>query len=505
MKLSVKDMDISTGGILIALLNMHDAEMLDLFPGDRIRVGKGKKSTVVIVDIAESGKACPRGKVGLFEEVLDKIDAKHGDTVTIDYENKPESIKHIKRKLNGGELTPVEIRHIVDDLVCGTLTDIELTYYVAANYTHGMTKKETVALTKAMIETGDWLTFPEKKIIVDKHCIGGVAGNRTTMAVVPIVAAAGLFVPKTSSRSITSPAGTADTMEALANVSMDIKKIKRVLKKVGACIAWGGAINLAPADDIIIKVEHPLSVDPEGQLLASIMAKKGSVSATHLLIDIPIGRGAKLGDRKQANHLKKEFESIGAALGMKVCVVITDGSQPIGKGIGPVLEARDLMWMLKNDPRQPYDLRRKSVFMAGKVFEMTGLAKSGQGEKMAEEILHSGKAYKKMWDIIIAQGARIRSTDDLRPAKLCYDVQSPMSGKITHIDNNAISKIARLAGCPETHGAGLYLYHHVGDYVKKGDVLFTIYANVQEKLDYAMDAWKRLDGVEIDGKPVPGR
>lgn len=502
MKLSVKDMDISTGGVLVALLNIHDAEMLDLFHGDRIRVKKGKKSTVAIVDIAESSKACPRGKIGLFEEVLDKIGAKNSDKITIDYENKPQSIKHIKKKLNGNELLPKEIRHIIDDLVDGKLTDIELTYYVAANYTYGMTKKETVSLTHAMIETGDRLTFGRKKIVVDKHCIGGVAGNRTTMAVVPIVAAAGLFVPKTSSRSITSPAGTADTMEALADVSMDIVKIKKVLDKTGGCIAWGGAINLAPADDIIIKVEHPLSVDPEGQLLASIMAKKGSVGATHLLIDIPVGRDAKLESRKEANHLKQEFERIGKALGMKVCVIISDGSQPIGKGIGPTLEARDVLWMLKNDPRQPYDLRKKSVFMAGKVFEMTGKARKGQGEKMAEEILHSGKAYKKMWDIIIAQGAKITSVEQLRPARLSHDIHSSRTGKITHIDNKAISKIARLAGSPETHRAGLYLHHHVGDRVKKGDVLFTIYSQVQEKLDYAIDAWKRMDGIEINRKAV---
>ncbi|MBU0535823.1 MAG: thymidine phosphorylase, partial [Nanoarchaeota archaeon] len=284
MKFRIKDMDVATGGTLVAVMNEADALMLDLHVSDRIRLKKGKREAIVVVDFAESTKAVPVGKLGLFEEVLDKLNAKDNDEVRIFIEGKPKSLRFIKKKLNGHELSYNEIKSIIDDIVSNAITTIELTYYVAANYMRGMSMKETVALTKAMIDSGDRLDF-NNGMIVDKHCIGGVAGNRTTMVVVPILVAAGLKVPKTSSRSITSPAVTADTMEVLTDVSLSISQIYKVVKKTGGCMVWGGAVDLAPADDTIINVEHPLSIDAEGQLLASIMAKKGSVSATHVIID----------------------------------------------------------------------------------------------------------------------------------------------------------------------------------------------------------------------------
>lgn len=500
MRLTVKEMGIATGGVLIAALNRHDAETLDLHPADRIRLQRGKFETVVIVDYAKSERTVPRGYIGLFEEVLQKLHARSGDHVDVRLEKKPESITSIKRKLDGKELIAKEIKGIIQDMSAGKLTDIEVAYYVAGNYTRGMSIHETVALAKAMIETGDRLRFPKRKLVVDKHCIGGVAGNRTTMAAVPIVAAAGLFIPKTSSRAITSASGTADTMEVLANVTLSIQQIRRVLKKVGACIVWGGAVNLAPADDTFITVEHPLRLDPEGQLLASIMAKKGSVGSNHVLIDIPVGRGAKIESRKAALHLKRQFEKVGVALGIKTHVIMTDGSSPIGNGIGPALEARDVMWMLKNDPRQPYDLRRKSIRLAAEVFEMTGKCKKGKGEKLAEQLLHSGQAYKKMWDIIIAQGAKIKSTQDIKIGKHTLDIKSSRSGIIRHIDSACLSKIARIAGCPKDHGAGIYLHHRVGDAMRRGETLFTIHAESQEKLDYAREMWKEIGGVVINSR-----
>ncbi len=493
-------MDIATGGPLIAILNQHDAAFLDLHPADRILLRKGKLETIAVVDYAESEKAVPRGQIGLFEEVLDRLHAGNRDMVDVVMEKKPESIRYIKKKLDGKELLPNEIHQIISDVVHGKLTDIELTYYVAGNYTHGMTMREIVALTKAMIATGERLNLNHRHLVVDKHCIGGVAGNRTTMAAVPIIAAAGLFIPKTSSRAITSPAGTADTMEVLANVTLGIKQIRRVLKKTGACITWGGAVNLAPADDAIICVEHPLSLDAAGQLIASIMAKKGSVGSNHVLIDIPVGKGAKIESRKAALHLKHQFEKVGKALGIKTHIIITNGSEPVGNGIGPALEARDVMWMLKNDPRQPYDLRRKSIRLAAEVFEMTGRCKKGEGERLAEQILHSGQAYKKMWDIILAQGAKIKSTQDIRIGRYSFNVLSSKSGVIRHMDNKCLSKIARVSGCPKDHRAGVYLHYHVGDAVKRGEALFTIYAESAEKLEYAKEVWREIGGVVVDGK-----
>jgi AMP phosphorylase len=492
MKLKVKDMDIATGGPRIAILNEQDAHKYDLHAADRIKITRGNKTTIAIVDISENGQSLRSGWIGLFEEVLDALKVTKNESVHITIANKPASVRHIKKKLDGKALTQKETQDIIDDVVAGKLIQVELTYYVAANYINGMSLQETVDLTKAMINTGDRLHF-KKRIVVDKHCIGGVAGNRTTMGVVPILAAAGLTCPKTSSRAITSPAGTADSMEVLTGVSFDTHQLKNIVNKHGACIVWGGAINLAPADDLIINVEHPLSIDAEGQLTASILAKKGSVGSTHVLIDIPTGIGSKIPSREKALRLKRLFEIIGKKIGMKTFVVLSDGRQPIGNGIGPALEARDVLWVLSNNTQQPKDLRKKCIAMAGYFLELTGKARKGQGEKMAADLLNSGAANKKMWEIIKRQGAKVKKIEDITFGSHTWTFKAPRRGKIRMIDNHLISKVARLAGCPKDKEAGLYLYKHVGDTVQKGDKLYTVYANSAERLSYARGLHKYVE------------
>ncbi|MCK4589921.1 MAG: AMP phosphorylase [Nanoarchaeota archaeon] len=481
MRLRVKDMDIASGGILVAVVNQKDAEKLDLHHDDRIRLKKGKRQLTANINISESEKAVPEGKVGLFEEVLDKLKVEHDDTIDVDLTAKPKSVSYIRDKLHGKELGYKELYRIVDDIVHDRLTAIEKTYFVAAGFAEGFTIKEIVSLTKAMVDTGIKLNFRSKAY--DKHSIGGVAGNRTTMLVVPICAAAGLKFPKTSSRSITSPAGTADTMETLCKVSLNAKRMKEVIHKTGACIIWGGAINLAPADDKIIHVESPLSIDAEGQLLASVMAKKASVGADRVLIDIPKGKSAKVKTQQNAVHLKEMFELLGKEMDMEVEVIITDGNQPIGKGIGPFLEARDVMWILENDKQGPADLKDKSLMMSG---ILLGMAGHKNGYVMAKKILESGKALKKMKEIIKAQGA-VKKKCVL--CKLHHDVKARKSGLINEINNGAISKVARIAGAPSDKEAGVYLHKKAGQRVKKGDVLYTIYSKSKFKLGMA----KKLD------------
>ena len=472
-------MDIATGGTLVAILNEKDAKKLDLHSADRILVKHNHKSITCILDISESKKAVPEGSLGLFEEVLDRLHLKQGAIVEVEFTGKPESVKHIRDKLFGKELNYTELYHITDDITHDRLTDIEKTYFVAASFTHGLSVREVISLTKAMVRTGKTLKF--HGITLDKHCIGGVPGNRTTMVVIPIIAAAGYTIPKTSSRAITSPAGTADTMECLAQVEMSEAKIRQVVKKTGACIVHGGSINLAPADDKIIEVEHPLSIDAEGQLLASVMAKKHSVSANHVLIDIPMGKSVKARNRKEADHLKKMFELIGKKLGMNIRVIITDGSHPIGNGVGPLLEAEDVMAVLRNDPHAPLDLKEKSLMMAGLLLEMVCKCKKGEGLKKAREILESGQALTKMNEIIKAQGKQMKP----ELGKFHYPVQSKKRGKIVEIDNDIIAKVARVAGAPDDKGAGLYLSKKIYDKVDKGELLFTIYAESGSKLKLA--------------------
>ena len=496
MKLKVKDMDIATGDVRVVILNQKDAALLDLHHEDRLLIKKGSLKTTAVLDIAESSKAVKPGHIGLFEEVLDALRAKHNDKIEIIFQKKPISIQYIKEKLEGKELTYVEIYEIINDIVQNKLTDIELASFVTANYTRGLTMKEIVYLTKAMTKTGAVLTF-KKSPIVDLHCIGGVPGNRTTMIIVPILAAAGLIVPKTSSRAITSPAGTADTMEVLCDVVLNSKQLKKILDETNAFIIWGGAVNLAPADERIIKIEHPLNIDAEGQMLASIMAKKASVSATHLLIDLPIGKGTKVYDVGCAKHLREQFENLGKELGILVHTMLSDGSAPIGNGIGPALEARDCLWVLENDSRGPEDLRQKSIEMAAKLLEMTGMATHGNGIIMAESILKSGAAHTKMMQIIDSQGPKIKKSSQIKLSNCKYVYCARKTGIITSIDNIAISKIARLAGAPIDKTAGIYFHKQKGVRVKKGEPLFTVYAVSVQKLAYAKETIAETTSVVV--------
>lgn len=485
MELKINNIPISTGRILVAVLNKTDAIAAHLHQGDRITITSNRKQVVAIVDITDDDTLVPSGTLGCFTELTTEGKFRNSGTVRIQYAPKPRSIFHIKKKLLGKPLNKNEIDEIISDIALNKLTDIELTYFVSAGYMHEFNDQEITWMTQAMVATGRRIKF-NKKIVMDKHCIGGVAANRTTCVVVPIIAAAGLTIPKSSSRSITSPAGTSDTMEVLCNVSLSLDKMINVVKKCNGCLVWGGAINLAPADDKIIKVEHPMSLDPVGQLLTSILAKKLSVGATHVLIDVPFGPGAKISDKSRALMLKKKFETIGGKLGMNVKVVITDGTQPIGNGIGPVLEARDIIWTLQNDTRGSVQLKNKAIELAGIMLEMGGAARKGQGQSMARQLIDNGSAYAAFSKIVRAQGGKEPVAENLKLASYSKVIYSSTTATITHIDNATISAIAKLAGAPQDKQAGVLLHHHVGDTVRADQPLYTIYAVAQEKLDQAV-------------------
>lgn len=492
MKLKAQDIDIATGSTLVVILNKKDAENFDLYALDRVMVGKGRKKTIAIVDIAE--RAVSAGKIGLFEEVKEALNAKNNDLIELSLAKKPRSVQYILKKLNGEELNERETKEIVKDIVNNSLSEVELTYYVAACYTKGMSMKETTFLTKAVVESGDRLRL-KKYPVLDKHCSGGVPGNRTTMLIVPIVAAAGFTIPKTSSRSITSAAGTADTMEVLAPVNLSVDKIKEAVLKTGACIVWGGAISLASADEEMIRVRHPLSLDPEGMLLSSILAKKAAVNATHVLIDLPLGKDTKIKTKKQAGKLKREFSELGRKMKMEIHVIITDGRQPIGNGIGPALEARDVLWVLKRDRRRPLDLEKKALYMASLLLKIAGVKNS---RKKAYEILDSGFAYEKMKEIIEAQGGNPAvGPDEIPIGKFRHTYKAKKSGRIKNVDNLTIAKLARVAGAPRDKEAGLYLYKHEREKVRKGESIFTIYAKSKAKLRYAKEILREFSGIEI--------
>lgn len=499
MDLRAKIFNIHTGTPLVAVIHKTDAIHHDLHATDRVELCYKKKKVLAVVDILDHfhdphrADIMAHGCIGLFSETAEELGVPDGELVSLHPEKKPDSLKLIKRKIEGKELREIEVKRIVKDIVDGAITDIELTSFVVATAIRGMTFEEMTYLTKAVATTGDRFST-KRRPVIDKHCIGGVPGNRTTMVVVPILASFGLTMPKTSSRAITSPAGTADTMEVLANVSLPLSKMKRVVETTSACMVWGGAMNLAPADDKIIRIERPLGIDVTGLMLSSVLAKKYSVGATHVIIDIPYGKGAKVEHRADAERLKEHFLTLGKLLGMKIVVVMTDGRQPIGNGIGPVLEAIDVMKVLKNAPDAPRDLREKSLMVAGELLEFVGSVQKGLGFQVAREVLDSGDAHRKMQEIIAAQGGH-----DIPPLSTFTQVfTAKKSGVIVEVNNKSITKVCRLAGAPITKTAGVYLHKKCGAKVKKGEPLFTAYAGSEHKLQELAAYVKKENPYVID-------
>ncbi|MDV3103153.1 AMP phosphorylase [Thermococcus waiotapuensis] len=494
MRATVKIVDAYTDRYSI-FIHPEDAKAAKLHPDDLVKIEYGKRSiygSLVISSFVQPGE------VGVSRDVLQLHNLSDGEVVEVVPAGTPESVRYIKKKMNGEKLRKVEIEAIVRDIVDRKLRDIEISSFVTALEINGLDMDETAALTIAMAETGDMLDI-DRKPIMDVHSIGGVPGNKTNILVVPIVAAAGLTIPKTSSRAITSAAGTADVVEVFANVTFSLDEIKSIVEKVGACLVWGGALNFAPADDLTIKAERALSIDPTGLMLASIMSKKYAIGSQYILIDIPTGKGVKVETVDQARALAKDFIELGKRLGQYVEVAITYGGQPIGHTVGPALEAKEALLALMTG-KGPGSLIEKATGLAGILLEMGGVAPPGAGKRMAKEILDSGKAWEKMKEIIEAQGGDPNiKPEDIPVGDKTYTFVAPTSGYVTSIDNRAITGIARAAGAPEDKGAGVELYVKVGEKVKEGDPLFKIHAGSETRLEQAIVYARRTEPIRIEG------
>ncbi|MBI5159030.1 AMP phosphorylase [Candidatus Micrarchaeota archaeon] len=491
-KAKAKCFDIEAGKFIV-VLNEDEAHENDLYVSDRIVISKGSVQSNALVDL--SNDLVQRGEVGFFSEVSSKLKVNPGDVVEVRHTDRPASVDYIRKKIDGKYMEPAEIKCIISDLLDNTLSEVELSAWITAMHIRDLSSEEVVSLTNAIVDSGSSLNLGRHPI-ADKHCAGGVANNRTSMVIVPILAAAGLYIPKTSSRAITSASGTADTMEVLANVEFHVDEMREIVLKTKGCLVWGGGINLAPADDKMIRIRRSMHLDPRGLLMASILAKKKSVGAEFIAIDLPVGRGSKMEDMRGARLLAKEFLEIGAKLGMKIECFITDGSDPIGNGVGPGLECIDVLQVLQGTG--PVDLMDKSCQLSGALLELAGKVEKGAGYEVALSLIKSGKAYNKMREIIEAQGgnANVR-IDDIPVGKFRHEVVAEQDGRVENVNNKMISHIARAAGAPKDKGAGVILHCEHGDKVKKGDVLFEIISENDAKLSFALKALAAWPVVEL--------
>lgn len=482
--LNVRRIDIDTGDdSQVVLLRGRDADAFGIVPGDRIQVRYGKKTLTVATDITHN--SIRHGEIGIFADVWRLLKPREGSPITIDIISRPASVEAIKKKLLGHEATDAEIRSVISDISRRKLSPIETTYFVASGYVRPYTDRELISMVAAMAETGEMFRWGRRKV-VDKHSVGGLAGNRTTMVAIPIIASLGLLIPKTSSRAITSPSGTADTMEVLAPVTFNSERVRSIVRQAGGCLIWGGGLSIAPADDLIIRVSKPLSLEPYDKMIVSILAKKVAMGVKYLVIDLPYGRGTKISDLKVGRAIEERFQRVGRAFGMTIRVKFDSAHQPIGNGVGPAFEARDVLRVLQRKANRPRDLESKAIGLAAELLEISGACRPGKGVATATQALHSGLAWKKMQRIIALQGGRPNiDSEELTTGAFSYVIKSKRRGVVATIDNRAINDVARMLGAPDHKLGGLYIHAKIGRRVRPGDPLLTLNSQTADRLRLA--------------------
>ncbi len=411
----------------------------------------------------------------------------------------------IQKKLVGKKLTYEEVYAIMDEISHNRLGDILTTYFAASGYAKGFNNEELYFLTKAMVETGERLKF--LGIVADKHSIGGVPGTRTSLIIIPIIAAAGFTIPKSSSRAITSPDGTADDMEVLAPVEFTKDEIYRIVKRTNGCIVWGGSFHIAPADDVLIQVERPLSFESYDKIVVSIMAKKIAFGSNHIIIDIPWGRTMKVHRREDAINMKDTFDYIAKKFGIKGRVYIHNVEEPAGRGIGPVLETKEALEVLEQTPNRPLDLEEKSLKIATELLELcledskkrsTILKEFETPRKWAESLLVTGKALEKMKQIIKAQGGNPEITSHhLKPADYSFSYTAPKNTTVTAMNNFNITRVTRILGAPHQKKSGIFLHKKIGEKAEKLQPLYTLYSESMYNLREAKESIRNFPIMEI--------
>ena len=495
VKLTARLLDIDYRGVV---LNAEDARNIGVLDGDRVQIVLESKGIFVQAFVVTTKTMIPAGTFGIYHKTNERLNSEDGDIFDVRFADRPVSIDYIKKKMDGVKLNPDEMNSIVVDIVDDVLSPGEISAFIAASYINGLDMDEVEYLTRSMVSTGEKLTFSSHPI-VDKHSIGGVPGNKITLIVVPIIAAGGLKIPKTSSRAITGAGGTADLMEALAPVEFSAGQVSQMTEKAGGVIVWGGATNIAPADDKIIIYEYPFKIDARGQMLASVMAKKIAVGADLVVIDIPVGAEAKVNTPDEGRKLAREFIDLGDRFGIRVECALTYGEAPVGHCIGVNLEVSEALAVLEGSD-VPHSLIQKSLNIAGIAFEMAGKAQSGAGFALAEEILKSGKALLKMKEIIGIQGGNPNVTSkDFKPGEFSFEVNAPESGYVINMKNKALISIARMAGAPHDKGAGIYLHKKRGQRIEKGEPIYTIYADREWRLEKAIEQARQFMPVLVEG------
>ncbi|MHA1379850.1 MAG: thymidine phosphorylase [Candidatus Helarchaeota archaeon] len=409
---------------------------------------------------------------------------------------KESTMELIKRRMIGEELEEQEIFQIIKSISNKKLNDIEIAGFIFSQALRGMSDSEVISMIRAMVDTGKKINF-KNEIIYDKHSLGGVPGNKVTLLIVPIVAAYGLMIPKTSSRAITSPSGTADTMEVLAPVEFKAEEVVSMVNKTKGIIVEADR-DICPVDADIIEIESYLGLNPESMMVSSILAKKIAMGINRLVLDVPV-EGTKVPRMEDGECICARIHRIAESIGIQITCGLTYGGQPIGDNIGPALEAQEAINSLRiTHPDETDSLVEKSTDLAGILLEMSGVEK-GRGKAIAMDILTSGKALKKLIEIIEIQGGDPKIIDNIPKSQYSETITCPKTSYITKVDNIKLKRIARLAGAPKDKTAGMIVYGKRGDKMRKGDPLIKIFSNNISNLSKAVELTQSVNPITLEG------
>ncbi len=418
----------------------------------------------------------------------------------------------IETKRDGGELSTAQINWFITGYTADNIPDYQVSALLMAIYLRGMNRRETVDLTLAMAHSGEQLDLHDvAPIVVDKHSSGGV-GDKTTLAVQPIVAACGVPVGKMSGRGLGSSGGTLDKMESFTDWSsqMTLDQFKRQLADIGLVLA-GQTAKLAPADGKLYALRDVTGTVASMPLIAaSIMSKKLAAGADAIVLDVKVGSGAFMPTVETARELAQIMVNIGNDAGRKTAALISDMNQPLGHAIGNALEVKEAIETLQGGgPAQFWahvlDISAYMLLLAGKT-ETIEAAK-----EMASEVRANGSAFQKFRALVAAQGGDVRQVDDpslLPQARYVEPVLAPQAGTIAALDTGAIGWAAVHLGAGRLvktdhidHAVGFILPCAVGDCFRQGDALGHIHANDTDKLEKARA--ELLAAITWSDDPVP--
>src|SRR5512133_389160 len=405
----------------------------------------------------------------------------------------------IIKKRDKGELTLAEIEYFIKSFISGEVTDYQASALLMAIVLNGMTPRETTDLTLAMANSGHMLDLSDVvDLAVDKHSSGGV-GDKTSLAVLPIVAACGLPVGKMSGRGLGFSGGTLDKLESIPGYRVDLttEEFKHQLKEKGIVLT-GQSLDLAPADGKLYALRDVTGTVQSIPLIASsIMCKKLAAGAQAILLDVKTGLGAFMETLDEARELADLMTDIGKLANREVVALLSDMNQPLGNAVGNSLEVVEAIDMLKG--RGPEDFAEHCLYVSAHMLVLGKRAGDlSEGRLMAEKAIADGSAFEKLRILVEAQGGDVSYVDDpskFPKAEFVEVVMSPRSGYLSEVQARTVGEAAVTLGAgraknsdPVDHAVGFIIHHKVGDRVEGGEPLFTVHANDEGKLVDAREA-----------------